>query len=57
MLSVTCLLGTKAQEALKLQHEEHKEESKNKARIKKEEINELQFEIRQAKKKEKHRGR
>ncbi|MEI6100254.1 MAG: YjdF family protein [Eubacteriales bacterium] len=50
-------VGTKAQEALKLQHEERKKESGINARIKKEEYNEKQFALRQAKKKEKHRGR
>lgn len=49
--------GTKSQQALKLQHEEFKKESVQKRRIQKALKAELKFELRQQKKKEKHRGK
>jgi hypothetical protein len=49
-------VGTKAQEALKLQYEQNKAEHKSEARRQTEEEKERQFEIRQQKRKEKHRG-
>ena len=50
-------IGTKAQEALKLQQEQNKLERKKNNRKKTEEENQHQFELRQQKNKEKHRGR
>lgn len=50
-------VGTKAQEALKLQHEQNKIEHKAFRSEKTEEEKQHQFELRQKKKKEKHRGR
>lgn len=50
-------VGTKAQQALKALHEEHKTERKKQSRLRKEEEKERQFELRQQKKKEKHKGR
>ena len=50
-------IGTKAQKALKLQHEQCKLERKTKSREQKEAEKERQFAIRQEKKKTKHRGR
>ncbi|SFD29269.1 YjdF family protein [Clostridium uliginosum] len=50
-------VGTKAQQALKLQHEQNKLERKSFNRQKKEEEREKQFELRQQKKKAKHRGK
>lgn len=50
-------IGTKAQQALKLQHEQCKLERKNKSREQKEAEKDRQFAIRQEKKKAKHRGR
>lgn len=50
-------LGTKAQQALKLQHEQTKIERKAKSREQKEAEKERQFVLRQEKKKAKHRGR
>ncbi|MFR3728351.1 YjdF family protein [Lacrimispora sp.] len=50
-------IGTKSQQALKLQHEEVKQERKVSARQKKEVEKQLQFERKQQKKKERHRGR
>ena len=50
-------VGTKSQQALKLQHEEFKKESVQNRRIKKAQKAELKFELRQQKKKEKHRGK
>ena len=50
-------IGTKAQQALKLQHEENKLERKTKSREQKETEKERQYTLRQEKKKEKHRGR
>ena len=50
-------VGTKAQQALKLQHEQCKLERKIKSREQKEAEKDCQFAIRQEKKKAKHRGR
>ena len=50
-------IGTKAQQALKLQHEENKALRIQKSRMQKEEEQQLKFEQRQQKRKEKHRGR
>lgn len=50
-------IGTKSQQALKLQHEESKIIRKQKSREEKEAEKQFQFELRQQKKKEKHRGR
>ena len=50
-------IGTKAQEALKLQHDQCKLERKTKSREQKEAEKDRQFAIRQEKKKAKHRGR
>ena len=50
-------IGTKSQQALKLQHEEVKMERKNLSREKREEEKQRQYELKQKKKKEKHRGR
>lgn len=50
-------IGTKAQQALKLQHERCKLERKTKSREQKEAEKDRQFAIRQEKKKAKHRGR
>lgn len=50
-------IGTKAQQALKLQHEQYKLERKTKSREQKEAEKDRRFAIRQEKKKAKHRGR
>lgn len=50
-------IGTKAQQALKLQHEQNKTERKVKSREQKELEKERQYALRQEKKKAKHRGR
>lgn len=50
-------IGTKAQQALKLQHEQCKLERKIKSREQKEAEKDRRFAIRQEKKKAKHRGR
>lgn len=50
-------VGTKAQQALKLQHEQCKLERKAKSREQKEAEKDRQFAIRQKKKKAKHRGK
>lgn len=50
-------MGTKAQQALKLQHEQNKLERKSKSRDQRETEKEHQFDLRQEKKKAKHRGR
>ncbi|MCQ4720750.1 YjdF family protein, partial [Flavonifractor plautii] len=50
-------IGTKVQQALKLQHEQCKLERKIKSREQKEAEKDCQFPIRQEKKKAKHRGR
>lgn len=49
-------VGTKAQQALKLQHEQSKLERKTRSRQKREDGKERQYALRQHKKKEKHRG-
>ncbi|QZY57202.1 YjdF family protein [Crassaminicella profunda] len=49
-------IGTKAQLAIKLQHEENKVARKKKSKEKKEEEQRRKFELRQQKKKEKHKG-
>ena len=50
-------IGTKAQQALKLQHEQNKIERKTQSREQREAQKERQFALRQKKKKAKHRGR
>lgn len=50
-------IGTKSQQALKLQHEQCKQERKAKSREKKQKEAERKFELKQQKKKQKHRGR
>ena len=50
-------IGTKSQQALKLQQEQNKLERKCVSKAKSEEEKKRQFEIRQQKKKEKHMGR
>lgn len=50
-------IGTKAQQALKLQHEQTKIERKTQSREQKEAEKERQYAMRQEKKKLKHRGR
>ena len=50
-------IGTKAQQALKLQHEQCKLERQTKSREQKDAEKDRQFAIRQEKKKAKHRGR
>lgn len=50
-------IGTRAQQALKLQHEENKIERIVRSREQKEAEKERHFALRQKKKKEKHRGR
>lgn len=50
-------MGTKAQQAIKLQHEQNKLERKNKRCEQKEAEKERQYAIRQEKRKAKHRGR
>lgn len=50
-------IGTKAQQALKLQHEQSKIERKRQSREQKEAEKERQYALRQEKKKAKHRGR
>ena len=50
-------MGTKAQQALKLQHEQNKLERKTKSREQKEAEKERQYALRQEKKKAKPRGR
>lgn len=50
-------IGTKAQQALKLQHEQNKLERKTKSREQREAEKEHQYALRQKKKKAKHRGR
>jgi len=50
-------IGTKSQQALKLQHEQYKTERKKKNREQKQAEEQRLFELRQQKKKEKHRGR
>ncbi len=50
-------VGTKAQQALKVLQENKKTERKKLSKLRKDEEKERQFEIRQQKKKEKHKGR
>lgn len=50
-------IGTKAQQALKLQHEQYKIKRKTRSKEQKEAEAERQFILRQEKKKAKHRGR
>ena len=50
-------VGTKSQQALKLQQQEFKKESAQSSRIQKAQKAELKFELRQQKRKEKHRGK
>lgn len=50
-------IGTKSQQALKLQHEQAKQNHKVLSREKREAEKQRQFELKQLKKKEKHRGR
>lgn len=50
-------IGTKAQQALKLQHEQSKIQRKTRSKEQKEAVEERQFALRQEKKKAKHRGR
>jgi len=50
-------VGTKSQQALKLQHEETKIINKEKTRKQKQEEKQFQFELRQQKRKNKHRGK
>ncbi len=49
-------IGTKAQRALKLQHEQNQLERKSRNRQRREAEKERQFDLRQRKKREKHRG-
>ncbi len=49
-------IGTKSQQALKLQQEQNKQKRISKKRERKEEKQKLLFELKQQKKKEKHRG-
>ena len=49
-------IGTKSQQALKLQQEQNKQQRKEKSREKKMAETERKFELKQRKKKEKHRG-
>lgn len=50
-------IGTKSQQALKLQQEQNKTERKSKNRKQREVEKQKQFDLKQQKKKEKHRGR
>ncbi|MDL2217895.1 YjdF family protein [Oscillospiraceae bacterium OttesenSCG-928-G22] len=49
-------VGTKAQQAMKLQQAEGKEARKRKSRLQREQEKERQFEIKQEKRREKHKG-
>ena len=49
-------IGTKSQQALKLQQEQNKQERKTRSREKKEAEEQRMFEIKQEKKREKHKG-
>ena len=49
-------IGTKAQQALKLQNEQNKMERKTKSKMQREAEKERQYALQQEKKKEKHRG-
>lgn len=50
------IIGTKAQNALKLQYEERKQDRKNLAKNRKEEEKERLFNLKQEKRKAKHKG-
>ena len=50
-------IGTKSQQALKLQQEQEKTVRKEKSKLKTEEEKQQKYELRQQKQKEKHRGR
>ncbi len=50
------VIGTKSQQALKLQQEQNKMERKQRTRAEREAEKRRQFDLRQAKKKEKHKG-
>lgn len=52
-----CAIGTKAQQALKLQQEQGKQARKTRSREQREAEKERQFALREEKRKEKHRGR
>ena len=49
-------IGTKSQQALKLQQEQNKTERKQRSKAEREAEKQRQFDLRQAKKKEKHKG-
>ena len=49
-------IGTKSQQALKLQQEQNKTERKQRSKAEREAAKQRQFDLRQAKKKEKHKG-
>lgn len=49
-------IGTKAQQAMKLEHQKRKEEHKKISKEKREELEKIKFEMRQGKKKEKKKG-
>ena len=49
-------IGTKSQQALKLQQEQNKMERKQRSKAEREAEKQRQFDLRQAKRKEKHRG-
>ena len=49
-------IGTKSQQALKLQQEQNKQEHKERSRKKKEAEEQRMFELKQQKKREKHKG-
>ena len=50
-------VGTKAQQALKLQYEQNKEERRKRGREERQLEKDRQFDLRREKKKEKHKGR
>ena len=50
-------MGTRSQQALKLQQEQSKTERRVRSRLQREEEQQRRFELRQQKKREKHRGR
>ena len=49
-------IGTKSQQALKLQQEQNKLERKERSKMEREEESDRLFELKQQKKKEKHKG-
>ena len=49
-------IGTKSQQLLKLQHEQNKQERKERSHKKKETEEHIMFELKQQKKKERHKG-